>query len=404
MGDSGLFQFDTRSSLHSTNASNSERFGYLTHLHSPLTRQLSLQGNRVDIPAVPEGSSANHVNPPVQSTMLYVPEACIEYSLANLNGTGQYHNGPRSHWLGNALLPDINLPQMNIDPYSQASHRAEPRPYYPPAYQSPIHDMPTRMNMFTQVPGYAQPPPAYFHLPTFDDREHYLPYDPPQSRVDISLPLKASDYDCRADHGYQGTTGFSWPPPGMLTGRPQPSPALHARGEYPTRSRKISSSICRFLKGDGTECGVSINKDNVDSHIYGHLPKARNKNEKIPQTLCWWKLETGKQCGQLCKDAKVLFRHVHTHHKIKVVCPYPPCEEHLSRGRHDVILDHLERVHGLPKHPKRKSERHLNGDRFSSGYPKKEVLTWGDIRDLYGGNSDEWREIEMKVQEELSAD
>ncbi|KIK62023.1 hypothetical protein GYMLUDRAFT_243172 [Collybiopsis luxurians FD-317 M1] len=226
MGDPGLFQFDTRSSLHSTNASNSERLGYSTHLRSPLTRQLSLQGNGVDIPAVPEGSLANHVKSPVQSTMLYVPEACIEYSLANLNGTGQYYNGPRSHWLGNALLPDMNLPQMNIDPYSQASYMAEPCPYYPPAYQSPIQDMSMRMNMFTQVPGYAQPPPAYFHLPTFDDREHYLPCDPPQSGVDISLPSKASDYDCRTDRGYQGTTGFSWPPPGMLTRRPQPSPVL----------------------------------------------------------------------------------------------------------------------------------------------------------------------------------
>ncbi|KIK62048.1 hypothetical protein GYMLUDRAFT_42489 [Collybiopsis luxurians FD-317 M1] len=345
----------------------------------------------VDIFAELGAPPPNQVDLHAQSSTQYVSEGL--YLGSTDHPMEQHFNGTQEQWPHNIGALD-----------SQETYRTGLCPYYPSVYQPVIQDMSMRMNMPMQDFGNPQLSPAYIHLPAFDKIGIYPFYDPPQRERDTPLSRMLS----RRDHvnpEYSSHKQYLRPskiaPAASVQRVRQIPPAHDAREEYLTISQQIPGGICRFSKDDGTECGFVMNEENVDSHIYGHLPKVQSKNERIPRTLCWWKLETGKQCGQLCKDAKVLFRHVHTHHKIKVVCPYPLCEEHLSRGRQDVILNHMERIHRLPKHPRRKSERNLNGERISSGYPKREPLTWDNIRDLYGGDSDEWTEIEMKIQKEL---
>ncbi|KIK62035.1 hypothetical protein GYMLUDRAFT_260551 [Collybiopsis luxurians FD-317 M1] len=393
--------------------------------HSYQVQQLFLQGDKVDISAVPEASRADRVDLHVQSSMLHVPEALNLY-FTNFDGSGQYYEEAQ----------DISSHRVNIDTHLQ---RTDPRSYYPSVHQSAIRDMSIGTNIQQEL-GNPQSSHAHSDLSSFNDSDPYSIYDQPLGKGDMYFSKIMSYHDSQLQRSHQrdhnlgpfafpfasslqkaGISSSFFPPQqsyqsGLqiastqgqihaenITQYPQSSPAHRGHAMYPTRSHQIASSICRFRKDDGTECGLLMNKDNVDSHIYSHLPKVYTKNERIPQMLCWWQLETGKECGQLCKDAKVLFRHVHTHHKIKVTCPYPLCKEHLSRGRQDVIWRHLERVHGLPIHPKRRSERHFNGDRFCSGYPKKEALTWNDIRELYGENSREWSEVETKIQEEKAS-
>ncbi|KAF5384663.1 hypothetical protein D9757_007489 [Collybiopsis confluens] len=184
-----------------------------------------------------------------------------------------------------------------------------------------------------------------------------------------------------------------------FSGQFRPTPIPRPRSMRKPRSKQTTTYRCRFLDDKGAECGSIMDEGSVDDHVYAHLPKVRSEDEIIPQSRCWWKLPNGDVCGQECKNAKILFRHVHTHHNIKVTCPYPPCIKQFSRGRQDMILKHLKTAHGFPEYPKRKSERYLNGEEFSSGYPKKEVLTWNDIRDFYGERSEEWREIQKRLQD-----
>ncbi|KIK62046.1 hypothetical protein GYMLUDRAFT_260557 [Collybiopsis luxurians FD-317 M1] len=362
----------------------SERFGHSSQPYQ--APHLGSQGGGFDISS--ESEAPHHVNLRVQNSTLYDPGA---FYPASPNSTGQYYDGVQGLWPSNVVVPEMNLRQLNIDTYSQASYRADLHPYYLPVNQSAIQDMALRMNMSTQVSGNAQLPPAHFHLPFFDDRRNYQgtagsswsspPQQAYQSAIESALMQKETHI--------QKAIGYT-----------QPSSAHHALEKFSARSR---SSICRLLKDDGTECEFLMNEHNVDVHLRGHLPKARSDNKRVFRVSCMWKLETGKQCGSAFNDARVLFRHIHTHHEIKVICPYPLCEKHLSRGRQDIIWRHLENVHGLPKHPRRKTVRQFYDDRFSLGYYKKQPLTWEDIRDSYGENSKEWRDIEREIEGKLSA-